>query len=141
MYQLIVHQALTGLRRQLVQLLLDVEDSDVTSETVQALLARRDDVGMRLVAQAFASDETTRHWLDFSLGVVLKSSDESSWIEATCRSLAGDQDEVVRRGARQLLDRLTRPDFGHAVTDGHSSVSAAPEGVSTWIIEPLEPGM
>jgi hypothetical protein len=44
----------------LVQLLLDVEDSDVTSETLQALLARRDEVGMRLVAEAFASDEDKR---------------------------------------------------------------------------------
>ena len=124
----------------LVQLLLDVEDSDVTSETVQALLARRDEVGMRLVAEALASDESKRHWLDFSLGVVLKSTDESSWIEAVCRSLTGDQDEVVRRGARELLDRLAAPDFGSAADKDHP-VGGTPEGVSTWLIEPWEPGI
>ena len=93
----------------LVQLLLDVEDSDVTLETVQALFARRDDACVRLVAEALISDEGS--WLDFSLGVVLRSSDENSWIEAVCRSLIGDRDEVVRRGARALLDRLAAPDF------------------------------
>jgi hypothetical protein len=43
----------------LAELLRDVEDSSVTSETAMALLARRDASEMRVVAEAFGSGDAS----------------------------------------------------------------------------------
>ncbi|MEU3606280.1 hypothetical protein AB0E83_12615 [Streptomyces sp. NPDC035033] len=99
-----VPEAAEALRR----LLLDDRDTFVTQETAEALLARRDVLGLRMVLAAFADadDDTADHLDDALLGVRGGSEEDGRRLAALCSALASDPDGTVRREARGLLGPL-----------------------------------
>lgn len=93
------------------RLLLDAQDTGVTSDTAAALLARRDLAGLRavLAARAVASDEGTADQLAAELDCDPRwATGESGVVEliAQLRTLASDTDPEVRNEALLRLSLL-----------------------------------
>ncbi|MFB9586575.1 MULTISPECIES: hypothetical protein [Streptomyces] len=92
------------------RLLLDAQDTGVTSETAAALLARRDLAGLRIVlaARAAASDEGTTDQLAAELDCDPRwaTGQDGDELITQLRTLASDRDPEVRDEA---LLRLSRP--------------------------------
>ncbi|MFD7335566.1 hypothetical protein ACFV98_06140 [Streptomyces violascens] len=92
------------------RLLLDAQDTAVIQETAEALLERKDTLGMRLVLLAY-SRAVTNDDVDH-LGAALDCDPEWMTTEGAdrlikqLRELAADQDAGVREEAQQVLARL-----------------------------------
>ncbi|MEO3773810.1 hypothetical protein [Micromonospora sp. B9E7] len=95
------------------RLLLDPQDTAVTWKTAEALLERKDTVGLRLVllARSHAADEATADEIQAALDC------DPDWMTTGgpdrlvkhLRDLAMDEDAGVRDEARRILGRL-RPE-------------------------------
>ncbi|MFJ3202942.1 hypothetical protein [Streptomyces sp. NPDC086989] len=84
----------------LVGLLLDVEDTAVTRQTAEALAQVGTMAAVRLIALAVAeADDNHADWLKTGVYDALVDPDG---VAATCRKLARDQEEAVRRGAEEI---------------------------------------
>ncbi|MFF3013686.1 hypothetical protein [Streptomyces sp. NPDC057939] len=94
------------------RLLLDVQDTGVTSDTASALLARRDLAGLRavLAARAVASDEGTADQLAAELDCDPRwaTGQDADELIVQLRALAADRDPDVRDEATLRLARLCR---------------------------------
>lgn len=92
------------------RLLLDEQDTGVTQETAETLLARKDTIGLRCVLLAY-SRATTHDAVD-QLGAALDGNPEWMTTQGAdrlikqYRELATDQDAGVRDEAQQILARL-----------------------------------
>ncbi|HET6857585.1 MAG TPA: hypothetical protein VFH94_10885 [Streptomyces sp.] len=92
------------------RLLLDAEDTGVTSETADALLARKDTVGLRcvLLARSWASDQSTADQIQAELDC------DPDWLTTEgadrlikqLRELASDGDDGVRDEVQRILARM-----------------------------------
>lgn len=91
----------------LMRLLLDPDDTFVTSETAQALVGRRDVPGMRLVISALAraDEENTANWI---LDAVLypKTLEEHAARTTSLKALTTEPD--IAPTAKSVLERLER---------------------------------
>ncbi|MFC8455215.1 hypothetical protein [Kitasatospora sp. NPDC057223] len=96
------------------RLLLDVQDTAVTSETAEALLARGDLAGLRavLAARADATDQWTADQLVAELNGDPRwmTGDGAAELIRQLRVLAADTDPGVRNEARQRLSLLRQDD-------------------------------
>lgn len=92
------------------RLLLDAQDTGVTSDTALALLARRDLAGLRavLAARAVASDQGTADQLAAELDCDPRwaTGQDGDELIAQLRTLATDRDPDVRSEALLRLTRL-----------------------------------
>ncbi|MEU9859888.1 hypothetical protein AB0D99_03375 [Streptomyces sp. NPDC047971] len=92
------------------RLLLDAQDTGVTSATAAALLARRDLAGLRavLAARAVASDEGTADQLAAELDCDPRWATGEDGVEliTQLRTLTSDADPEVRDEALSRLSRL-----------------------------------
>jgi len=88
----------------LIRLLLDQEDTFVTSETVEALMDRRDVPGLRLVLVALArADESAANWIRDGL-LDPQTYEELAERTSLLEALASESD--VAATARTVLERL-----------------------------------
>ncbi|MFF2778919.1 hypothetical protein ACFVU3_28990 [Streptomyces sp. NPDC058052] len=96
--------AVDALRR----LLLDEWDTAVTQETAEALLERRDVIGLRLVLEALAAaDDDTADQLDDAITSVCRQSVTGvAQLEQFCLELASDLDGSLREEASAILLQL-----------------------------------
>ncbi|GAA1959567.1 hypothetical protein [Kitasatospora viridis] len=90
------------------ELLLDVGDTFVTLATARALLRRGDRCGLALVAAALAAADWSRgEWIHTAVtevfGIFAEQHDQAVRL---CEELAGEADDSVSAGARELLDML-----------------------------------
>ncbi|MFD9586173.1 hypothetical protein ACFWBM_15925 [Streptomyces sp. NPDC059980] len=92
------------------RLLLDAQDTGVTSDTAVALLARRDLVGLRavLAARGVASDQGTADQLAAELDCDPRwaTGQDGDELIVQLRTLAADKDPDVRNEALLRLARL-----------------------------------
>ncbi|MET8038754.1 hypothetical protein [Streptomyces sp. NPDC005345] len=92
------------------RLLLDAQDTGVTSDTASALLARRDLAGLRavLAARAVASDQGTADQLAAELDCDPRwaTGENSDELIVQLRTLTADRDPDVRNEALLRLTRL-----------------------------------
>lgn len=99
-----------GVAGVLHRLLLDAQDTGVTSETAVGLLARRDLAGLRavLAARAEASDGGTADQLEAELDCDPRWATGEGRVELTMqlRALTSDADPEVRNEALLRLSRL-----------------------------------
>ncbi|MFG3095821.1 hypothetical protein [Streptomyces sp. NPDC048202] len=92
------------------RLLLDVQDSGVTQETAEAMLARKDTAGLRCVLSA--RGRAVEAWTADQLQDALDGDPEWMTTDGADRlirrlhQLAEDDDPVVRDEARKALSRL-----------------------------------
>jgi hypothetical protein len=96
----------------LLRLILDNHDTLVTLTTAEAVLRRKDAIGLSLVASALTvADSNHDEWIYTAIvnvfGVFSGDRDEAMQIS---EALTGDPDERVSLGARQLLEILTEID-------------------------------
>lgn len=90
----------------LVALLLDPEDTYVTSETAWALIDRGDIQGLRLIARAYAqADDSTVNWLSDAVDNP-QTFEELAQRRAFLDELSRDTDAAVASGADALRRRL-----------------------------------
>ncbi|MFI5805007.1 hypothetical protein [Streptomyces sp. NPDC051561] len=92
------------------RLLLDAQDTGVTSQTAEALLARKDTVGLRhvLLARSWAADPSTAEEIQAALDC------DPDWMTTQgadrlikqLRELATDADYGVRDEVRRILARI-----------------------------------
>jgi hypothetical protein len=87
---------------------LDAGDTFVTHATAEALLRRKDIVGIAIVASALAvADPNHNDWICTAaidvFGVFSRDRDAAM---RDCEALTRDPDERVRRGADELIDIL-----------------------------------
>jgi hypothetical protein len=90
---------------RLLALLLDRDDTSVSQSAAEALLDRRDRLGLRLYAKAFGqAAEDTRN----KLGDCLYDDSGERWgqVERLLPGLSDDADEQVRSGADGLRQRM-----------------------------------
>ncbi len=94
--------------RPLLELVLDREDTFVTRVTAEALLRRQDKAGLTLVASALAvADPNHRDWIHTAvLDVFAIYAGDRDDAMRLCEDLAGDPDERVALGARELHECL-----------------------------------
>jgi hypothetical protein len=95
----------TTAARRLAELVLDPEDTAVTRATVEALIQRRDGVGLATVAGALASaDDNHSDWIQTGVEDGLQMSEHArSDTLAVCLALREEhKDDAVRHGARTL---------------------------------------
>ncbi|MEU3902548.1 hypothetical protein AB0F20_01840 [Streptomyces goshikiensis] len=99
-----------GVAGVLHRLLLDAQDTGVTSDTASALLARRDLAGLRavLAARAVASDEGTADQLPAELDCDPRwaTGQDVDELIVQLRTLAAGRDPDVRNEAMLRLTRL-----------------------------------
>ncbi|MGF1432322.1 HEAT repeat domain-containing protein [Kitasatospora sp. LaBMicrA B282] len=90
------------------RLLVDAQDTAVTQETAEALLARWDVCGLRLVLAAYqhADDESADHLQGAILNTCRQSAADIVRLDLLCRQLAGDPDPEVRAEAERLRQEL-----------------------------------
>lgn len=92
------------------RLLLDAQDTGVTSDTAMALLARRDASGLRavLAARAVASDQGTADQLAAELDCDPRwaTGQDADELITQLRTLAADRDPEVRSEARLRLAQV-----------------------------------
>ncbi|MFG3226191.1 hypothetical protein ACGF07_15585 [Kitasatospora sp. NPDC048194] len=96
----------------LLELVLDPGDTFVTRVTAEALLRRKDRVGLATVASALAvADPNHRDWIHTAVVDVFSvfSHDRDSAI-GLCEELSQDADDRVAHGARQLHELLAEID-------------------------------
>ncbi|MFB7356066.1 hypothetical protein [Streptomyces gardneri] len=88
--------------------LLDGRDTFVAQETAEALLGRRDVLGLRKVLAALASaDDDTGDHLDAAiLNVCGQSKEDGERLAALCSALTSDPDNAVSGEAHRLLEPL-----------------------------------
>jgi len=99
-------------REMLLDLILDADDTFVTRATAEALLRRKDVVGLATVAAALAvADPNHGDGIHTAVTEVLGvfSRDRDAALQE-CETLTQDPDERVRRGADQLIDMLAEID-------------------------------
>ncbi|MFI1948715.1 hypothetical protein ACH46F_33310 [Streptomyces virginiae] len=99
-----------GVAGVLHRLLLDAQDTGVTSDTASALLARRDLAGLRavLAARAVASDQGTVDQLAAELDCDPRwvTGHDGDELIVQLRSLVADRDPDVRNESQLRLARL-----------------------------------
>jgi hypothetical protein len=97
-----------GTRTMLLELVLDDRDTFVTVATTEALLRRKDPVGLAIVAEALAASDF-QHNSRIQAAVLevfgIYASDRDA-AARMCESLATDRSEQVRSGAGSLLRML-----------------------------------
>ena len=100
------------------RLLLDAQDTWVIQETAEALLERKDTIGLRCVLMAYSQADT--HDAVDHLGAALDCDPEWMTTEGAdrlikqLRTLATDEDAGVRDGAQQSLAKLRpREEWAH----------------------------
>ncbi|MFJ1618653.1 hypothetical protein ACIODT_40090 [Streptomyces sp. NPDC088251] len=96
----------------LLELLLDPADTFVTRVTAEAVLRRKDRVGLTIVASALAvADSNHSDWIHTALQDVFSifSEDRDNAIQL-CEEMLGDPDGRVARGARQMHGTLAEID-------------------------------
>lgn len=96
-------------REALSNLILDVDDTFVTCATAEALLRRKDTVGLGLVASALAVAESSySDWIFDTVVAVFGvfSTDRDTAVQL-CEALSQSGDEHVSLGAGQLITMLT----------------------------------
>ncbi|MGW2254327.1 HEAT repeat domain-containing protein [Kitasatospora sp. NPDC001660] len=107
--QLAAHADVPAVTEVLRRLLQDGRDTAVTQQTAEALLERRDVLGLRLVLGAFAGADfdTADHLSDAILNVCLQSDEDQEYFEGLTSELASDAeaDEAARTEAVHLLQR------------------------------------
>ncbi|MFC9398621.1 hypothetical protein ACFTWS_36565 [Streptomyces sp. NPDC057027] len=87
----------------LLGLLLDAEDTAVTRQTTEALVRVGTVAAARLIALAVAeADDNQSDWLQTGVQDALVDPDGVPDVAATCRKLARDREEAVRRGAADI---------------------------------------
>ncbi len=96
----------------LASLVLDADDTFVTVVTAEALLRRKDVVGLGVVAASFAgADGTQSEWIGTALNDVYGVfADERDAAVRICSTLSRDPDAQIRRGAIDLITLLNRID-------------------------------
>jgi len=97
-------------RRALLGLVLDAHDTFVTLETTVGLLRRQDAAGLEVVAEALASaDGQQLDWIFSAVNEALGiySVDVDAAI-SSCALLADHPSELVRIGAEELTDMLSK---------------------------------
>jgi hypothetical protein len=89
----------------LMRLLLDPDDTFVTSETAQALVERRDVPGMRLIISALAraDEENTANWI---LDMVLYPETLQEHAATTTSLVALTTEPDIATTAKSVLERL-----------------------------------
>ncbi|WP_328740837.1 hypothetical protein OHA91_36865 [Streptomyces erythrochromogenes] len=92
----------------LLALVLDRENTFVTRATAEALLRRQDRSGLRVVASALAiADPNHGDWIRTAvLDAFAVYADERDDAMRICEELAGEPDERVASGARELRTSL-----------------------------------
>ncbi len=92
------------------RLLLDAQDTAVTQETAEALLARMDTAGLRcvLLARSWASETWTADEIQAALDCDPDwlTTEGADRLIAQLRELTGDTDAGVRDEAQRILARL-----------------------------------
>lgn len=92
----------------LLELMLDPGDTFVTRVTAEAVLRRKDRVGLAIVASALAvADENHSDWIHTAVDDAFSifADDRDNAIQL-CEELARDTDDRVALGARQLHEFL-----------------------------------
>lgn len=88
----------------LLALLLDVEDTAVTRQTVEALARVGTLAAVRLIALALAeADDSHADWMQTGVDDALAGADSLPDVAAVCVQLAGDGEAAVRRAAVEVL--------------------------------------
>ncbi|MEV6561451.1 hypothetical protein AB0M22_37425 [Nocardia sp. NPDC051756] len=97
-------------RAVLMPLVLDAEDTFVTVVTAEALLRRKDVVGLSIVAAAFSeADANQSEWIGTALQDVYGVfADERDAAVRVCTTLTRDPDPRIRSGATDLITLLNR---------------------------------
>ncbi len=93
-------------------LLLDPGDTSVTRATAEALLRRKDGIGLATVASALAvADPNHGDWIHSAVHEVFGvfSEDRDSAMRL-CEEMPGHPDDRVALGARQMLSTLAEID-------------------------------
>ncbi|MFF4424666.1 hypothetical protein ACFY04_28485 [Streptomyces sp. NPDC001549] len=92
----------------LLELVLDREDTFVTRATAEALLRRHDKAGLTAVASALAvAGPNHGDWIHTAVhDAFAVYADERDDAMRLCEELAGDPDERVALGARELHESL-----------------------------------
>lgn len=96
----------------LLALVLDPDDTFVTQRTVEALLRRKDRVGLTIVASALpVADSNHSEWIHTAIVDVfgIFSDDRDSAIRL-CEEMSRDANDRVALGARALHEILTEID-------------------------------
>ncbi|MFD5466069.1 hypothetical protein ACFWIQ_25020 [Kitasatospora sp. NPDC127059] len=96
----------------LLELMLDRDDTFVTRATAEAVLRRKDRVGLAMVASVLAAADTNHiDWIHTAIVDVFGvcSSDRDDAVRLT-EEIARDIDDRVCRGARLLLEILAELD-------------------------------
>ncbi|WP_232534035.1 hypothetical protein [Plantactinospora sp. KBS50] len=98
-----------GSAQPLRRLLLDADDTFVTLVTADALLRRRDLVGLALVAGALAdADDNRADWIFTAVqDVYMIYAGERDAAVRMCDALLEDPDPGIRQGAARLSGTLT----------------------------------
>ncbi|WP_147137305.1 hypothetical protein [Nocardia ninae] len=96
----------------LISLVLDADNTFVTAVTAEALLRRKDVVGLGVVAASFAdADGSQSEWIGTALNDVYGVfADERDVAVRICSTLSRDPDAQIRRGAIDLIGLLERID-------------------------------
>ncbi|MFF1715558.1 hypothetical protein [Streptomyces sp. NPDC058268] len=92
----------------LLDLVLDAGDTFVTRVTVEALLRRKDRIGLAVVASALAvADSNHSDWIHTALHDVFSifSEDRDNAMQL-CEEMSRDTDDRVALGARQMHEAL-----------------------------------
>ena len=91
------------------RLLLDPDNTAVTVATAEALLARRDLVGLRVFTLAYGrADDDNGNDLNDSMYSVRQSTEDQDGLIGRLRLVALDEDQDVRTGATAALTWLGR---------------------------------
>ncbi|OKI15989.1 HEAT repeat domain-containing protein [Streptomyces sp. CB03911] len=102
----------------LLELVLDPADTYVTRVTSEALLRRKDSIGLKVVASALAiADPSHSEWIHTAVDDVLTLfGDDRDNAMRLCEEMSHDTDGRIALGARQLRQALAEidPVFGPA---------------------------
>ncbi|MFI0213623.1 hypothetical protein [Streptomyces lydicus] len=96
----------------LLGLVLDPDDTFVTRRTAEALLRRKDRVGLTVVASALAvADSNHRDWIHTAIVEVFSVfSDDRDHAIQLCEEMSRGADDRLALGARQLQEILAEID-------------------------------
>ncbi|MFE7567939.1 hypothetical protein ACFU76_13370 [Streptomyces sp. NPDC057539] len=103
-----MHEALGPL----LELVLDAGDTFVTRVTAEAVLRRKDRIGLAVVASALAvADSNHSDWILTALHDVFSSfSEDRDNAMQLCEEMLRDTDDRVALGARQMYEVLAEID-------------------------------
>ncbi|MER7584517.1 hypothetical protein [Kitasatospora sp. NPDC097691] len=121
----------------LLDLMLDPDDTFVTRVTAEAVLRRKDRVGLTIVASALAvADENHSEWIHTAVVDVFSIfSDDRDNAILLCEEISRGTDDRVAMGARQLQEILTEidPVLGPAQPLAQTGLAPlGPPGQSAW---------